>query len=262
MLRFDPNLRWLFTEVPMMERYAAAARAGFRGVEMAFPYDIPAHDMQKILADNDLTLVQILSPVDWEAGERGIAALPDRVSDFRASLDLSVRYAAQVGRPLVHVLAGNVPGGADRERCYETFLTNLAYAASTAADEGLTIIIEPVCSARFPNFLYKRLDEGIEIINRVGHDNVKLCFDTYHVQMQEGALTEHLERTLPYIGHMQIGNPPGRNEPGVGEVDLGYVLRLIERLQWTGWVGCEYTPSVDTSSSLGWAAPYGIKAPA
>jgi hydroxypyruvate isomerase len=258
LLRFDPNLRWLFTELPMENRFAAAAAAGFRGVESAFPYAIPADDLARTLSDNGLTLVQILSPVDWDAGERGIAALPDRVDDFRAGLRTAIDYAVRVGGPFVHVLAGNIPAGLDRERCYETFVRNLDEAARLAAKEGLTIIIEPVSARRWPEFLFKRLDQGIEIINRVGRDNVKLCFDTYHVQSEEGALIEHLEATLPFIGHVQIGNPPGRNEPGAGELDLVFFLRQLERVRWDGWVGLEYTPSVSTLESLAWAEPYGI----
>jgi hydroxypyruvate isomerase len=242
----------------MEERFGAAAAAGFRGVESAFPYAIPAEQLARLLSDNGLSLVQILSPVDWDGGERGIAALPDRVEDFRASLRAAVDYAVQVGGPLVHVLAGNIPAGLNHDRCRETFVKNLDEAAVAAAKEGLTIIIEPVSARRWPEFFLKRLDQGIEIINRVGRDNVKLCFDTYHVQSEEGALVEHLEATMPYIGHVQIGNPPGRNEPGVGELDLLYFLRRLDALNWKGWVGLEYTPSVSTLESLGWAEPYGI----
>lgn len=260
MLRLDPNLRWLFTEIPLEKRFAAAAAAGFRGVELAFPYDVPAAELKRVLSDNQLTMVQILAPVDWEGGERGIAALPDRVEEFRASMRLAVAYAAEIGRPFVHVLAGNVPEGADRGRCYETFLRNLDEAAALAATEQLTIIIEPIAVRRWPAFLIKRLAEGIEVIDRIGRANIKLCFDTYHVQSEEGALVERLQETLPYVGHVQIGNPPGRNEPGTGELDLLYFLRRLEELKWEGWVGLEYAPSTTTLETLGWAAPYGIVA--
>ncbi|HLS85197.1 MAG TPA: TIM barrel protein [Burkholderiales bacterium] len=261
MLKFDANLRWLFTEVPMAERYAAAAQAGFPGVEVAFPYDMPAAELAARLRDNNLKLVQILSPVDWAGGERGLAALPDRVADFRESMRVAVDYAAQVGRPNIHPLAGNLPEGADRERYYETFLENLAFAADLAGKEGITLIIEPVCRARFPAFLFKRLDEGVEIIRKVGRDNIKLCFDTFHVQMEEGALTERLEQYLPWIGHMQIGDTPGRNEPGSGEIRFPYVFEQMERLGWTGWIGCEFAPTGHTLDCLDWGAPYGLHPP-
>lgn len=262
MLRFDANLRWLFTEVPMEERYAAAAQAGFRGVEVAFPYEMPARELSTLLVDNDLTLVQILTPMDWVKGERGLAALPDRVGDFQDSVRIAVEYAAQVGRPFIHPLAGNLPEGADAARYYETFIKNLAFTADLAGEEQLTVIIEPVCRARFPSFLFKRLAEGVEIIRKVGRDNVRLCFDTFHVQMEEGALTDNLEQYLPWIGHLQIGNTPGRNEPGPGEIHFPFLFEQIERLGWSKWIGCEFAPSGHTLDCLSWGAPFGLHPPA
>ncbi len=261
MLRFDANLRWLFTEVPMADRYRAAAEAGFRGVEVAFPYDVPAPEIAKRLAEHDLTLVQILTPMDWAGGERGLGALPDRVTDFRTSVRIALDYALEVGRPFIHPLAGNVPTGADPAPYLDTFVENLDFAAGLCAQEGITVIIEPVCRARFPDFLFKRLQAGVDIIERVGRANVKLCFDTFHVQMEEGALTERLAQYLPWIGHMQIGNSPGRNEPGFGEIHFPYVFEEIERLGWKGWIGCEYAPSGRTLDGLDWGAPFGIHPP-
>jgi len=261
MLRFNPNLRWLFTELPMEDRYAAAAGVGFKGVEVAFPYDTPAGELKARLNDNDLALVQILTPMDWAKGERGLAALPNRVDDFRESVRVAVDYSVQVGRPNLHPLAGNVPKGEDRGRYYDTFLENLAFTADLAAKEKLTVIIEPVCRARFPDFLFKRLEEGVEIIKQVGRNNVKLCFDTFHVQMEEGALTERLAQYLPWIGHIQIGNTPGRNEPGCGEIHFPYVFQEIERLGWQEWIGCEFAPSGHTYACLDWAEKFGVKPP-
>lgn len=182
MLKFDPNLRWLFSELPMVERYAAAARAGFAGVEVAFPYETPAAELSRRLQDNKLTLVQILSPFDWDAGERGLAALPGRQSDFQASIGRALDYASQVGRPLVHVMPGNIGPEMDLARCLARFVENIAWAADEARSHGITLILEPCCAARFPQFLYHRLDEGVQVIEQVGRDNVKLCFDTFHVQ--------------------------------------------------------------------------------
>jgi hydroxypyruvate isomerase len=258
MLRFDPNLRWLFTEFPMLERYEAAARAGFKGVEVAFPYEYPAREIRKRLDDNGLTLVQILTPCDWAAGERGIAALPGRSADFRRSVETAIEYAVQVGKPLVHAMAGNIAAGMDRRRCTDTFLENIAFAASAAEREGITIILEPCCHARFPDYFYSRLDEGIEVIEKVGKPNVKLCYDTFHVQMEEGALTPRLKEVFPHVGHIQVGNVPGRHEPGAGEIHFPYLFREIEALGWKGWIGCEYSPSGKTLETLGWGAPFGI----
>lgn len=259
MLRFDPNLRWLFTELPMLDRYAAAAAAGFRGVEVAFPYEYPAAEIAKRLDDNGLALVQILSPFDWDAGERGIACLPDRVEAFRASIETAIAYAAQVGRPLIHAMAGNLPPGVDRARCWDTFVENVAWAAPRLEREGLTLILEPCCRARFANYLYARLDQGVEAIRLVGRPNVKLCFDTFHVQMEEGSLTRRLEAVLPHVGHMQIGDAPDRHEPGTGELRFEYFFERVQALGWTGWIGCEYSPSGPTLRSLGWGAPFGIR---
>ncbi|MBC5768056.1 hydroxypyruvate isomerase family protein [Ramlibacter albus] len=256
MLRFDPNLRWLFTELPMWDRYTAAAQAGFSGVEVAFPYEYPARKLAAHLKDNGLTLVQVLAPVDWEGGSRGIACLPEKKDECRRSVETAIEYALGVGKPMVHVLAGNLEPHHRIDECMAVFKENLAYAADIAGREGITIIIEPVCNARFPAYLYSRLDEGTQIIDELGKPNIKLCFDTYHVQMQEGNLTERLRQVYPYIGHMQIGNTPGRNEPGVGELDLHWFFRQLEKLGWDRWIGCEYAPSTRTLASIGWHAPF------
>ena len=261
MLRFDPNLRWLFTELPMLDRYAAAAAAGFRGVEVAFPYEHPAWELSSRLADNGLELVQILAPFDWEGGERGIAALPGRQEDFRRSIHEAVDYAEQVGRPMIHVMPGNITPDLDRRRCMDLFVENIAWAARVAQTAGITLILEPCCRARFPNFLYHRIDEGVQVIQQVGRDNVKLCFDTFHVQMEEGSIADRLQAAWPHVGHIQIGNVPGRHEPGTGEIHFPYLFALIEKLGWDRWIGCEYTPSGPTLETLGWGAPYGIRAP-
>lgn len=258
MLRFDPNLRWLFTELPMLERYEAAAAAGFRGVEVAFPYEYPARDIAARLQANDLTLVQILSPFDWDAGERGLAALPGRQRDFRDSLLTAVDYATQVGRPLIHVMPGLIEPSMDRQECLEAFIENLAWGADTAREAGITLILEPCCRARFPRFLYHRLDEGVAVIETLGRDNVKLCYDTFHVQMEEGRLADTLRTVRNHVGHIQIGNVPGRHEPGNGEIHFPYLFQLIEALDWRGWIGCEYTPSGPTLDTLGWGLPYGL----
>ena len=259
MLKFDPNLRWLFTEVPMPDRYAAAARAGFKGVEVAFPYEYPASEIKGRLADNGLSMVQILSPFDWDGGERGLAALPGKEDAFRRSFETALDYATRIGKPMIHVMPGNLSVGMDRQACMELFLKNIAWAADLAARDQVTLILEPCCTARFPDFLYHRLGEGVEVIEAVARGNVKLCFDTFHVQMEEGAIVDHLERVWPHVGHIQIGNVPGRHEPGVGEIHFPFVFDRIEALGWDRWIGCEYLPSAATTQTLDWGKPFGIK---
>lgn len=259
MLRFDPNLRWLFTEVPMLERYAAAARVGFKGVEVAFPYEYPAQDIAARLRDNDLTMVQILAPFDWDAGERGYAALPGQTSRFRQSVEVARDYAACIGRPMVHIMPGNIPADADVQACMDLFIRNIQWAAEVLAQEQITIILEPCCRVRFPDFLYHRLEEGARVIDAVGASNVKLCFDTFHVQNEEGAITDRLKQFWSYIGHMQIGNVPVRQEPGLGEIHFSYLFEQIEALGWDRWIGCEFSPSGPTQACLEWAKPFGIR---
>lgn len=262
MLRFDPNLRWMFTELPMLERYGAAARAGFRGVEVAFPYEYPAAQIADLLGEHGLKLVQILTPCDWERGERGIAALPGREDEFRRSVDTAIHYAVQVGRPMIHAMAGNLPPGADPARCRDVFLGNIAAAADAMAAEGLTLILEPCCRVRFPDYFYHRIAEGLDLVGELGRANVKLCFDTFHVQTEEGNLTQALKTAWPHIGHVQIGNVPGRHEPGPGEIHFPFFFAQLEALGWDGWIGCEFEPSRTTMDCLEWGAPYGIRAPA
>jgi hydroxypyruvate isomerase len=258
MLRFDPNLRWLFTELPMIDRYAAAAAAGFRGVESAFPYDIPSRELAKRLTDLDLTLVQVLSPFDWAAGERGLAALPGREADYRDSVERALAYSLEVGRPNVHVMPGNITPDLDRADCMDRFIRNLDWAAERAAQAGITLILEPCAKARFPEFLYHRVEEGVEVIRKIGRDNVKLCFDTFHVQTEQGSIADRMREAWPYIGHLQVGDVPGRHEPGTGEIRFPFLFDLIEELGWAGWIGCEYAPSGPTTDTLGWARAYGV----
>jgi len=261
MLKFDPNLRWLFTELPMVERYAAAAQAGFKGVEVAFPYDYKASDLNSILKNNGLSLVQILAPFDWDGGERGLGALPGRESEFKSSISSAIEFAIQVVRPMIHVMPGNITSELNKKECLDLFKSNLAWAAEVANREGITLILEPCCAARFPDFLYHRIHEGLDVIKELGYQNIKLCFDTFHVQMEEGAITPKLIEVFPYIGHIQVGNVPGRHEPGTGEIFFPYLFSQIEKLGWDRWIGCEYTPSGPTLETLGWGAPYGIGVP-
>lgn len=258
MLRFDPNLRWLFTEYPMLDRYEAAAKAGFRGVEVAFPYEYPAREIAARLDANGLKMVQILSPFDWDAGERGYAALPGFEHRFRESIRTALDYAVQVGGPMIHVMPGNLTPEMDRARCMELFKSNIQWAADEARSAGITLILEPCCRARFPDFLYHRIAEGVEVIEAVARDNVKLCFDTFHIQMEEGGIVDRMKAAWPHIGHIQVGNVPGRHEPGTGEIHFTYLFGCIEEMGWKGWIGCEYLPSAHTNQTLAWGAPYGI----
>lgn len=258
MIRLDPNLRWLYTELPMAERAAAAAADGFRGVEVAFPYEVAARDYRAGLEASGLTLVQILSPTDWDAGERGLACLPGREGDFRITIEAAVAYAVECGRPMVHAPLGNVPAGAKRADCIALARENLRWAADVAGAHGLTVLIEACCRARIADYLVHTNSDAVALIESVARTNLKLCFDTYHVAMEGNALAENFDIAWPHVGHVQIGNAPSRHEPGEGELDLQGFLELLERLGWDGWVGLEYTPRRSTKASLAWARALGL----
>jgi hydroxypyruvate isomerase len=261
MPRFEANIRWMFKEYGMPERFVQAARCGFKGVEHGDPYAWKAKDVARWLTDNGLVMVQILTPQDWAAGELGLVTMPGREADFRDAVKRGIDYAGEVGSKLLHPAIGGTPKGEARDRTWARAVANLCYACDEGKKAGLTLAIEPVCSARFPEFFIHTLDDGIQLIKDVGRDNLKLCFDTYHVQMEEGALSANLERTWPWIGHLQLGNPPDRHEPGVGELNLQYYFDMVDKKGWKGWIGCEYVPSTHTLDSLGWGAAYGIKKP-
>lgn len=253
-IRVAPNLDYLYGEVPPLERYAAAARSGFRGVEAAFPYAHSADEVAGRLQDNDLTLVQMIAPPLEPGSATSQACWPDRREAFRAAFERSMDYVAQVRPEMIHLVAGGLQPGANREACLDAFLENLAFAADCAAALGADVILEPVCRARWADFLFHRIEEGLAIVKTVGRPNVRLCFDTYHVQMEEGSLAQSFEAAWPHLGHIQVGDVPGRREPGTGEIDFaGFWVRLA-KVGWDGWIGCEYVPSGDTERAFGWIA--------
>ena len=258
--RFAPNLRWLFTEWPLRERFAAARAAGFEAIEFSPHDEVSPEELARWLADEGLQDVCALTPLAWSAGERGLAGLPDRVAQFRDSAERGLEFATRCGIAQLHPASGEVPAGVDRERCLAVYRENLAWFAERARAAGVTVVFEPVCTARFPRFLVHRLDEATALIDEVGAPNLKLVFDTWHVQMEEGQPARRLDEVWPYVGHVQLGNPPGRHEPGAGELDLLWFVDRFRDKGYAGAIGLEYTPSADTRSSLAWAQRYGIDA--
>ena len=258
MIRLDPNLRWLYTELPIADRAAAAAVDGFRGVEVAFPYNVPAAVYRQELDALGLSLVQILSPLDWDAGVRGLACVAGREDEFLASVETAVAYAVDCGKPLIHAALGNLPSGASCPDAMAVARENLRSAARMAAPHGITIVVEACCAARFPDFVLHTVQETVRFLESVGDDNVKMCFDTYHVAMESADLLEQLDIAWPHIGHVQIGNVPERHEPGEGALDLKQFLDTLDRRGWDGWVGLEYTPRRGTAESLKWARDLGL----
>jgi 2-dehydrotetronate isomerase len=253
------NLRFLFLEWPFYERLAVAARIGLKAVDFSLPYAYPVKELAGRLADNGLAFVYMLTPSgNWDAGELGIAALPGREQEFRDGVTLALEYATALGCPLVHAASGIVPPGADRTRCRDIYLENLAYAADRAAAVGIMVGIEPICRAAHGDFFLQRTDAAIALMDTLGRDNIRLIFDTHHVAMEEGAVATTLEKHLDRIAHFQVANPPARQEPGRGELDFEFLFALLERKEFAGWVSAEYRPSQSTLASLGWARRFGV----
>jgi hydroxypyruvate isomerase len=253
MPRFAANLTMLFNELPVLERFEAAASAGFEAVEFLFPYDYPIEDLQQRLRASRLRLVLHNFPAGhWAAGERGIACLPDRVQEFRESVAVAVRYARALGCRQLNCLAGIHADAHDPAVLRRTFIENLKYAARALAEAQLTLLIEPINTRDIPNFYLNTSRQALSIMQAVAEPNLKLQYDVYHAQIMEGDLSRTIERLLPHIAHMQIADTPGRHEPGTGEIDYEYLFALIDRLGYSGWIGCEYKPKGATLEGLGW----------
>lgn len=256
-MRLAANLSMLFGEVEFLDRFGAAAAAGFGAVEYLFPYEHAPSDLAGRLTEAGLTQALFNLPAgDWEAGERGIAALPDRVAEFREGVGIAAEYAAALGCRTVNALAGIAPPGADPAQLTETLTANLSFAAGELADSGVTLVTEPINTIDIPGFFLTTTAQARGVVEQAGSDNLKIQYDVYHMQIMEGDLVRTIEENLPLIGHVQIADNPGRNEPGTGEINYPFVLGQLDRLGYGGFVGCEYRPAAGTVEGLGWAREY------
>jgi hydroxypyruvate isomerase len=247
----------LFNEVPFLDRFEAAAKAGFRGVEFLFPYAFVKEDLAGRLRAHGLTQVLHNLPAgDWDKGERGIACLPDRVNEFRASVEQAIEYALALGCPQVNCLAGVVPAGLARPEAERTFIENLRYAAPKFKAAGVKLLIEAINTRDIPGFFLNTTKQSLSLIEAVGSDNLFVQYDIYHMQIMEGDLAPTLQKHLAHIPHMQLADTPGRNEPGTGEINYEFLLDFIDGLGYDGWIGCEYRPRKSTLEGLTWAAKY------
>ena len=253
MPRYAANLTMLFNEVPFLERFERAAKAGFTAVEFLFPYAWPAADIKRLLDDNGLKLVLHNLPAgDWDAGERGIACHPDRVAEFRAGVAKGIEYAKALGLGQLNCLAGKAPAGVPAEVLRQTFVDNLRYAAAEFKKAGLKLLIEPINFYDIPGFYLNTTRQAVGILDDVGADNAFVQYDLYHAQRMEGELANTVMTFLPRIGHIQLADNPGRNEPGTGEMNYPFLLAHLDRIGYDGWVGCEYKPANGTEAGLGW----------
>lgn len=253
MPRFAANLSMMYQEHAFLDRFAAAAKDGFEGVEFLFPYDFDKADIRARLDDAGLTQALFNAPPgDWAGGERGIASLPGREEEFKCGIATALAYAQVLGNTRLHVMAGLLPAGADRARHHATYVSNVAYAAREAAGAGVTIVLEPINTRDMPGFFLTYQAQAHAVCKEVGAANVKVQFDLYHAQIMEGDLSVKLKQYVDGVGHVQIAGVPDRHEPDEGELHYPHLFALLDALGYNGWVGCEYRPRAGTSEGLGW----------
>jgi hydroxypyruvate isomerase len=253
MPRFAANLTMLFNEVPFLDRFERAAQGGFQAVEFLFPYAWPAEEIRQRLDANGLQLVLHNLPAgDWDAGERGIACHPDRVEEFRAGVGRAITYAKALGVGQLNCLAGKAPAGVPDAVLRSTFVANLRYAAGELAAAGLKLLVEPINTFDIPGFYLNRTEQAIALLDEVGAANAFVQYDLYHAQRMEGELTATLRKHLARIAHIQLADNPGRNEPGTGEMNYAFLFAELDRIGYSGWIGCEYKPATTTEAGLGW----------
>jgi 2-dehydrotetronate isomerase len=254
MPRFAANLGYLFTERPLIERFGAAAAAGFKAVELQFPYDIAPSAVKAELTRHGLTQLGVNTPL---TPQFGLAALPGRERDFDAAFAQALDYVTAIGGSAIHCMCGCVPVN-ERPAAETVFIKNLERAAAAAASKNITVLIEPINPRDRPDYFLSHAEHAASIVNKVGAPNLRIQFDFYHVQIVGGDLIKRLEAHFPLIGHVQIAAVPSRREPDEGEVNYPAIFEALDRLGYAGWIGCEYRPRTRTEEGLGWARPYGV----
>lgn len=253
MPKFAANLTMLFTEHAFLDRFDHAAKAGFKAVEFLFPYAFNPGEIKRRLDANGLQLVLHNLPAgNWDAGERGIACHPDRVSEFREGVETAIGYAQVLGVRQLNCLVGKAPAGVGDDVLRQTVVENLRHAAECLKKAGLRLLIEPINTFDIPGFYLNRTVQAAGLLVEVGADNAFIQYDIYHAQRMEGELAATMEKYLPRIGHIQLADNPGRNEPGTGEVNYPFLFAHLDRIGYDGWIGCEYKPASTTEAGLGW----------
>jgi hydroxypyruvate isomerase len=257
MPRFAANISMMFTEVPFLDRFALAAKAGFTAVEFLFPYEHRPAEIAARLKNSGLQQVLFNAPPgDWAQGERGVAALPGRQREFREGIARALEYATVLSCPRLHVMAGLKPEGVPQDTLLATYAANLAWCAEECGKAGVKPVIEPINHRDIPGFFLNTTDQAATVIHAIGPERLGMQFDLYHCQITEGDIVRRVEKHLPLIAHMQVADNPGRHEPGTGEVNWPFVFDRIDALGFRGWIGCEYRPATTTEAGLGWFAPY------
>ena len=257
MPRFAANLAYMFTERPLIERFAAAAAAGFKAVELQFPYDHAASDIHAEIARHGLVQLGINTQPRPNGGEAGLGAVPGREREFADVFQKALDYTVAIGGSAIHTMAGKVAPEL-RPAAERVFVENYARAADLAAKKNVTLLIEPLNARDRPDYFVGRVEHAADLIDKVSRPNLRMQFDFYHVQIIAGDLITRLEKFLPLIGHVQIAAVPSRAEPDEGEINYPAVFDALDRLDYKGWVGCEYKPRGRTEDGLGWGRAFGL----
>jgi len=259
MIKLAANLTMLFTELPFLKRFEAAADAGFRGVEFLFPYQFDVREIAEQLARNQLELVlHNFPPGNWDAGERGIACHPDRIPEFEASVAQAVYYAKILGVRQLNCLAGILPDGVDEATAHRTLVRNLSFAADQLQQEHIRLLIEPINTFDIPGFFLSHTRQALQLIADTGSSNLFIQYDIYHMQRMEGELINTIQNNLALIKHLQLADNPGRFEPGTGEINYRNLFLQLEAMGYDGWIGCEYKPKDGTLQGLQWRKEYDL----
>jgi hydroxypyruvate isomerase len=261
MPKFCANLSMLFTDVPFLDRFAAAAKAGFAGVEYWLPYAFPRDAIAERLERHRLTQALFNLPAgDWEGGERGVAVMPDRAGEFRDGVGKAIEYATALGCRQLNCLVGKTPPGLDAATAHETMIANLRFAARALEQPGIRLLVEAVNTQDVPGFHVSTTRQALAVIDEVGSPNVGYLYDVYHMQIMEGNLIKTVRDQVGRIEHMQIADTPGRHEPGTGEINFPNLFAAIDEAGYRGWIGLEYRPRTTAAEGLGWMRPYGRRA--
>ncbi|MCZ4060773.1 HPr family phosphocarrier protein [Pantoea sp. LMR881] len=257
MPKFAANLSTQFTEVPFLERFAAAANAGFEAVEFLFPYDYPAAQLKQLLEAHQLKLVLFNTAAgNVAASEWGVSAIPGREAEAKADIDRALEYALALGCPQVHVMSATVPQGADRQAYVDTFISNMHYASAQFAPHGITLLIEALNPKTKPNYLYSSQYQTLEMMALIDRPNVFTQLDLFHAQLVDGNLSHLIRHNAGRYRHVQIASAPDRHEPDEGEINYPYLFSLLDEVGYDGWIGCEYIPRGNTVDGLGWFEPW------
>jgi hydroxypyruvate isomerase len=259
MTKLAANLTMLWNEVDFPDRFEAAAKAGFKGVEYLFPYPYPREQLAEKLKRHGLVQVLHNLPAgDWAKGDRGVACQPARIGEFQEGVGRAIDYAKALSCTQINCLSGIKQPGVSSEKTRETFVSNLAFAADKLAGAGIRLLIEPINTYDIPGFFLSRSQQAMDIIRDVRSPNLYLQYDIYHMQRMEGELANTITANFERIAHIQLADNPGRNEPGTGEINYRFLFAFLDAIGYSGWIGCEYKPKGGTDEGLGWRAVHGV----